>query len=110
MVGDATRLRFSELCAALPVQFMRVTLPSMTMDFEWAIRTLRSIQIGTPASASGPMPLLRSHGVVLSAMIRRSTPRRFAWIPGDKVLDLKDRVRSALGASRRVSKTPRNRF
>jgi hypothetical protein len=45
----------------------------MTMDFEWAIRTLRSIQIGTPASASGPRPLFRSLGIVLSAItLRRS--------------------------------------
>jgi hypothetical protein len=37
MDGDATRLRFSELSAAPPVQFIdpvRVTLPSITIDFE----------------------------------------------------------------------------
>ena len=49
----------------------------MTIDFEWAIRTVLSIQIGTPASARGPRPLLRSHGVVLSAMIRTSDTPSF---------------------------------
>jgi hypothetical protein len=41
MIFDATKLRFSEFCAAPPVQFIepvRVILPSMTMDFVWAIR------------------------------------------------------------------------
>jgi hypothetical protein len=75
MVGDAMRLRFSELYEASPVQFIepvRVTLSSMTMDFEWAIRAPWSIQIGTPASASRPTPLLRSQGVVLLARTRTS--------------------------------------
>jgi hypothetical protein len=43
MVRDAIRLRFSELSAALPVQFIepvRVAVPSMIMDLEWAIRAL----------------------------------------------------------------------
>ena len=90
MVGDATIARFSELYEAPPVQFIepvRVTLPSMTMDFEWAIRMRLSIQIGTPACASGPRPLLRSHGVVLSAIIRTSTPRCLAWISASTVLE-----------------------
>jgi hypothetical protein len=69
MVGDATRLRFSELCAALPVQFIepvRVTLPSMTMDFECAMRTLRSIQIGHSClgqRTNATLPLARRRSI-----------------------------------------------
>ena len=91
MVGDATRFRFSELYAAPPDQFIdpvSVTLPSITIDFEWAILTLWSIQIGTTAWISGPRPLLRSQGVFLSARTLTSTPRCFARTNASTVLEL----------------------
>jgi hypothetical protein len=50
----------------------------MTMVLACAMRTARSIQIGTPATASGSIPLAYPHGVVLSAINRTSTPRSFA--------------------------------
>jgi hypothetical protein len=49
-----------------------VTAPSITIV---AIRAWSSIQIGTPAAASGSIPPARSHGVVLSAINLTSTPR-----------------------------------
>jgi hypothetical protein len=48
------------------------------MVFVWAIRAWSSIQIGTPAAASGSIPLASPHGVVLSAISRTSTPRPLA--------------------------------
>lgn len=53
-----------------------VTLPSMTMLLEWAIRTPSSIHIDVPARESTSTPGFRSQGVVLSAISRTSTPRR----------------------------------
>jgi hypothetical protein len=50
----------------------------MTIVFEYATRTSRSIQVGTPAAASGSMPLACSQGVVLSAISRTSTLRSLA--------------------------------
>src|SRR5271167_221413 len=48
-----TRLRSSEFLAAPLLQFISVTLRSMTMVLAWAMRTPRSIQSEAPAFASG---------------------------------------------------------
>jgi hypothetical protein len=57
-----------------------VTAPSMTIVLAWTIRARSSIQIGTPAAASGSIPLARPHGASRSAMTRTSTPRSLARI------------------------------
>jgi hypothetical protein len=43
---------------------IKVTAPSITIVFAWAIRGWASIQIGTPTAANAPIPLLRVQGVV----------------------------------------------
>src|SRR6202030_2315908 len=54
------------------------TAPSMTIVLACAIRAMWSIQTGTPAPASGSMPLWRPQVVLLSAISLTSTPRRCA--------------------------------
>jgi hypothetical protein len=90
MVLEATRLRFSEFCAAPPVQFidpvkvdlavfdhgLRVGNPNGVIDPDWDSR-LRQ----WPAAA------LAFACVVLPAIIRTSTPRRPAWISASTVLE-----------------------